>query len=71
GGAVGALFVIPAVLGCGVVVFHPLGASFQSLGIQAAFGAAVVAALFRGLAGGRGLHVNAPRATQAAVLAGL
>lgn len=71
GGLVGALFVMPAVLGCGIVVFQPLGAGFQSLGIQAAFGATIVAALLRGLIGGRGLQINAPRATQAALLGGL
>ncbi len=71
GGLVGALFVMPAVLGCGLIVFQPLGADFQALGIQAAFGATIAAALFRGLIGGRGLQVNAPRATQAALLGGL
>ncbi len=71
GGCVGALFVMPAVLGCGLVVFQPLGAGFQALGIQAAFGATIVAALLRGVIGGRGLQINAPRATQAALLGGL
>lgn len=71
GGLVGALFVTPAVLGCGVIVFQPLGPSFQAAGIQAAFGATIAAALLRGLAGRGGLHVNAPRATQAALLGGL
>ncbi|MCW2238374.1 SulP family inorganic anion transporter [Azospirillum canadense] len=71
GGLAGALFVMPAVLGCGVIVFQPLGSAFQSLGIQAAFGATIAAALFRGLLPGGSLHVNAPRATQAALLGGL
>lgn len=71
GGLVSALFVMPAVLGCGVIVFQPLGSAFQSLGIQAAFGATIAAALFRGLLPGGSLHVNAPRATQAALLGGL
>ncbi|AWK88379.1 SulP family inorganic anion transporter [Azospirillum thermophilum] len=71
GGLVAALFVMPAVLGCGVIVFAPLGAAFQSQGIQAAFGATIAAALFRWLMGAGSLHVNAPRATQAALLAGL
>lgn len=71
GGFAAALFVIPAVLGCGVIVFQPLGQQYQSLGIQAAFGATVAAAVLRGSIGARSLHVNAPRATQAALLAGL
>lgn len=71
GGLAGALFVMPAVLGCGVIVFQPLGSAFQSLGIRAAFGATIAAALFRGLLPGGSLHVNAPRATQAALLGGL
>ncbi|MBP2291531.1 SulP family inorganic anion transporter [Azospirillum rugosum] len=71
GGLAGALFVMPAVLGCGVIVFQPLGSAFQPLGIQAAFGATIAAALFRGLLPGGSLHVNAPRATQAALLGGL
>ncbi|WP_448208457.1 SulP family inorganic anion transporter [Azospirillum sp. sgz302134] len=71
GGLVSALFVMPAVLGCGVIVFQPLGSDFQSLGIQAAFGATIAAALYRGLLPGGSLHVNAPRATQAALLGGL
>lgn len=71
GGLAGALFVMPATLGCGLVVFQPLGSGFQALGIQAAFGATIVAALFRGLTGGRALQINAPRATQAALLGGL
>lgn len=71
GGLAAALFVIPAVLGCGVIVFQPLGSQYQAMGIQAAFAATIAAAAFRGLFAGRSLHVNAPRATQAALLAGL
>lgn len=71
GGCIGALFMVPTLLGCGVVVFQPLGLNYVPFGIMAAFTSAILAGAVAGVLGGRTLHVSAPRATQAAFLAAL
>lgn len=70
-GIAGVLFLTPSILGCGVIVFQPLGTTWLPAGIMAAFATAIVVAVLRGLIGGKPLHVNAPRPTQAAFLAAL
>lgn len=71
GGVVGALIVVPIILSCGVVLFHSIGPEFVTAGISAAFIASVMPALVSGLFGGPPLHINSPKTTHAAILAGL
>ncbi len=71
GGAVGALIAIPTVLSCGIVFFAGIGPGFAAAGIASAFVSAVICALVAGVFGGRTLHVNSPKTSHAAILAGL
>lgn len=71
GGLVGTAFIIPTILGCGAIAFLPLGDAYLARGLMAAFSAAVVVSAVLFVIGGRTLHINAPRTTQAALLAAL
>ncbi len=70
GGLTTMLVALPTILSCGAIVYQPLGATFVAAGVAAAFMTAIVGALVPACLGGR-LHVNAPRATQAALLAAM
>ena len=70
GGLTAMLVSLPMILSCGAVVYQPLGGGFVAAGVVAAFLTAIVGALVPAVLGGR-LHVNAPRATQAALLAAM
>ena len=71
GGFVGALIVIPIILSCGVVSYQNIGPAYVTAGISAAFVAAVLTAILSGLFGGTPLHINSPKTSHAAILAGL
>ena len=71
GGAVGALISIPIVLSCGIVIFEGIDSDLVSAGIASAFVSAVICAVVAGLFGGPTLHVNSPKTSHAAILAGL
>lgn len=70
GGVMAALFLLPNLLAVGMVGAAPLGAAWLGVGIKGAFTATIVAALLRAALGGA-FHVNAPRPSQAAMLAAL
>lgn len=70
GGVMAALFLLPNLLAVGMVAAAPLGPAWLGVGIKAAFAATIVAALLRAAFGGA-FHVNAPRPSQAAMLAAL
>jgi sulfate permease, SulP family len=70
GGIMAALFLLPNLLAVGMVSTAPLGPTWLAAGIKGAFAATIVAALLRALLGGA-FHINAPRPSQAAMLAAL
>jgi MFS superfamily sulfate permease-like transporter len=71
GGAVGAVITIPIVLSCGIVIFDGIDPDLVALGIASAFVSAVICSIVAGLFGGPTLHVNSPKTSHAAILAGL
>lgn len=70
GGCTAVLVSLPMILSCGAVVYLPLGSEFVTAGVVASFVTAIAGAVVPALLGGR-LHVNAPRPTQAALLAAM
>lgn len=70
GGVMAALFLLPNLLAVGMVAAAPLGPAWLAAGIKGAFAATIIAALLRALLGGA-FHINAPRPSQAAMLAAL
>ncbi|MHA3058511.1 SLC26A/SulP transporter family protein [Acinetobacter sp. ANC 4641] len=71
GGVVGAIMIVPIILSCGVVSYQSLGANFISVGIMAAFVAAVCSAIVSGLFGGPPLHISSPKTSHAVILSAL
>ena len=71
GGCVGALIAVPTVLSCGSVFFAGIGPGLVAAGIASAFISAVLCAIVAGCFGGETLHVNCPKTSHAAILAGL
>jgi MFS superfamily sulfate permease-like transporter len=69
GAVMAMLFMLPMILSCGAVVYQPLGSAFVPIGMSAAFATALAGALVLAVVGRGRLHINAPRATQAALLA--
>jgi sulfate permease, SulP family len=70
GGVMAGLFLLPNLLAVGMVATAPLGPTWLAAGIKGAFAATIIAALLRALLGGA-FHINAPRPSQAAMLAAL
>lgn len=70
-GATGAIIAFPIILNCGAIVTQPLGSQYVVTGITAAFGATILASLFRSAFAGPPLHVVAPKTNYAAMIAAL
>ena len=71
GGATSAAVGVTLVLSTGLIAFAPLGPAFASVGVEAAFAAAIVGNLVATAFGGSVLGGSGPRASGALITAGL